>query len=229
MTQRTFLDFTIQPKAGTAATLSFEAKRLVIAGWAGRDQAALQHHIDELAALGVAPPSTTPLFYAATASLLTQAGDLQFLGTESSGEAEPLLVVTAGELLVGLGSDHTDRHAEAWSVAHSKQLCAKPIAATLWRFAEVESHWDQLILRSWIEEKGGWVLYQEGAVAGLRRPDELMALAGGLPPGTAMLCGTMPAIGGIRPAPAFRMELHDPVLERRIAHEYRVSPLPIVA
>lgn len=224
------LDFTLQPATGAERRLAFVPTNLVIAGWAGRDQAALQHHIDELAAIGVAPPSKTPLFYAAAASLLTQDTEVQFLGGESSGEAEPLLVVTEGELLVGVGSDHTDREAEAWSVAHSKQICAKPVAPTLWRFAEVAEHWDRLVLRSWVPgADGDWVLYQEGAVAGLRRPDELMALAGGLPVGTAMLCGTMAAIGGIRPAPAFRIELHDPVLNRRITHEYKVSSLPIVA
>ncbi len=34
---------------------------LVIASWTGRDVAGLQHHIDELAALGVRPPSSVPL------------------------------------------------------------------------------------------------------------------------------------------------------------------------
>jgi hypothetical protein len=35
---------------------------LVIAGWTGRDTAGLQHHIDDLKALGVKPPSSVPLF-----------------------------------------------------------------------------------------------------------------------------------------------------------------------
>ena len=30
---------------------------LVIAGWTGRDVAALEHHIEELKAIGVQPPS----------------------------------------------------------------------------------------------------------------------------------------------------------------------------
>ena len=223
------LAFRVESALGSEA-LRFRPARLVIAGWAGRDAAALRHHIDELAALGVAPPSRTPLFYAAAAELLTQADALAVLGPDSSGEAEPLLVVTEDELLIGVGSDHTDRRAEAWSVPHAKQLCGKPVAAALWRFSEVAGHWDDIALRAWIPSAaGGWELYQEGAVAGLRRPDELMALAGGLPPGTAMLCGTVPAIGGIRPAPAFRMELHDPVLGRAIRHEYRVADLPVVA
>lgn len=224
------LAFRVEPAGGGSEPLPFRPGRLVIAGWAGRDAAALRHHIDELAAIGIAPPSRTPLFYAASAALLTQAGTLQALGPDSSGEVEPLLVVTAEGLLVGVGSDHTDRKAEAWSVPHSKQLCGKPVASALWRFADVADHWDALVLRAWVPDPaGGWTLYQEGAVAGLHRPDDLMARAGGLAPGTAMLCGTVPAIGGIRPAAGFRMELHDPVLGRAIRHAYDVVALPVVA
>ncbi len=223
------LAFQVESAEGVAETLRFRAERLVVAGWAGRDAAALQHHIDELAELGIAPPSRTPLFYAAAAELLTQASTLQVLGPDSSGEVEPLLVVADGELLIGVGSDHTDRKAEAWSVPHAKQLCGKPVAPVLWRFAEVAEHWDDLMLRAWIPGAAeAWTPYQEGAVAGLRRPDELLALVGGLLPGSAMLCGTVPAIGGIRPASAFRMELHDPVLGRTIRHDYRVADLPVV-
>ena len=209
--------------------LPFSAGRLVIAGWAGRDEASLRHHIQELASIGIAPPSRTPLFYAAAAGLLTQQSVLEVLGTESSGEVEPLLILAGGESFVGVGSDHTDRQAEAWSVPHSKQLCGKPVAGGLWRFSDVAPHWDQIVLRAWIlDASGGWELYQEGAVAGLRRPDELAALAGGLAPGSAMLCGTLGAIGGVRPAAGFRMQLHDPVLGRSIDHAYRVTALPVI-
>jgi len=50
----------------------FEPTALVIAGWTGRDPAAVQHHIDELAALGVPAPSTVPLFYRVAGQQLTQ-------------------------------------------------------------------------------------------------------------------------------------------------------------
>lgn len=223
------LNFRISSSA-RPALLPFQATHLVIAGWAGRDDTELRRHIEELEALGIAPPSRTPLFYAAAPELLTHVGNLQVLGSDSSGEVEPLLILTDTDTLVGVGSDHTDRHAEAWSVPHSKQLCAKPVAPELWRFEDVEPHWDELVLRSWIstETDAEWVLYQEGAVAGLRRPDELAQLAGGLRPGSAMLCGTLAAIGGIRPASRFRMEMFDPVLGRRIEHDYRLTCLPVV-
>ncbi|WP_375462411.1 DUF2848 domain-containing protein [uncultured Methylobacterium sp.] len=223
------LDFQLQRSDGSTSPYRFEAEHLVIAGWAARDQAAVRHHVDELAALGVPRPSTTPLFYRAATALLTQAPTIEVLGPDSSGEAEPLLLTTLEGPLVGLASDHTDRAAETWSVAHSKQICAKPVAPILWRFAEVEPHWDSLILRAWIPDgDGGWVPYQEGPVSSLRRPDELAALAGDLPARTAMLCGTLGTIGGVRPAVGFRMELQDPTLGRSITHAYAVEPLPIV-
>jgi hypothetical protein len=45
--------------------------------------------------------------------------------------------------------------------------------------------------------------------------------------GTAMLCGTPAAVGGIRPSGSFRMELHHPVLDRGISGGYPITALPI--
>ena len=47
--------------------------------------------------------------------------------------------------------------------------------------------------------------------------------------GTAMFCGTMAAIGAIRPSGRFEMELEDPILGRKINHAYGVHALPVVA
>ncbi|MGK9546125.1 DUF2848 family protein, partial [Salmonella enterica subsp. enterica] len=44
-----------------------------------------------------------------------------------------------------------------------------------------------------------------------------------------MTCGTVAAIGGIRPATEFRMELVDEVLGRTISHAYQSAELPVVA
>ena len=47
-----------------------------IAGWTGRNLAALEAHIKELEALGVKRPKSVPIFYRNAASLLTTgAGD----------------------------------------------------------------------------------------------------------------------------------------------------------
>ena len=138
-----------------------------------------------------------------------------------------------GELYVGVGSDHTDRKLESHSVALSKQLCVKPIGTGAWRFADVADHWDELVIRSSIVENGATVRYQEGALSTLKSPLELIAgYTGGaslLPEGTGMVCGTVAAIGGIRPSTSFAMELFDPRRKRSLSHHYDIDVLPEVA
>lgn len=203
-------------------------ENLLIAGWTGRDPKAVQHHIDELSNLGVTPPSKVPLFYRVSNSLLVQSPDIQVLGQATSGEIEPLLVKMEDTLFLGLGSDHTDRELEAVSVAASKQACPKPVSQDLWLFEEVEPHLDELILRCEIEEGGQWTLYQDGPLAGIR-PLRDLAVNAELADDQAMFCGTLGAIGGVRPASFYRMSLSDPVLGRVLELTYRVSSLPVIA
>ncbi len=226
-----FLKFERIAKDGTDH-VGIEIDSLIIAGWAGRDAAAIAHHIQELAAVGVPPPSATPLFYRIAAQTATQAGRLVVLGPDSSGEVEPVAVAMADGLWIGIGSDHTDRKAEALGVALSKQLCGKPVGTRLWRYADVETHWDQLMLRSWATIDSVRVLYQESAAAALRTPRDLirkLTATDALASGTLMFCGTPGAIGGVRPATRFEMELHDPVLNRSLTHGYDIEALPVVA
>ncbi|WP_027554239.1 DUF2848 domain-containing protein [Bradyrhizobium sp. Cp5.3] len=209
-----------------------EIHSLIIAGWAGRDAAAIEHHIEELAALGIPRPSTTPLYYRVAAQTLTQENRLTVLGPDSSGEVEPVIVAMADGLWVGIGSDHTDRKAEASGIALSKQLCGKPVGPQLWSYGSVENHWDELVLRSWATIDGQRVLYQDSPVSSLRTPRDLIRRhtgSGTLAAGTLMFCGTPGAIGGIRPGTRFEMELSDPVLGRKLTHAYDVDVLPVVS
>jgi hypothetical protein len=48
-------------------------------------------------------------------------------------------------------------------------------------------------------------------------------------PNTVMYCGTLAAIGGIRPASRFEMELEDPVLGRALKFAYDIRVLPVVS
>src|SRR5258708_35481527 len=106
---------------GGVEKVAVEIEELVIAGWTGRDVAALNHHIEELKAIGVPPPSSVPLYYRVSADLLTQADKIQVVGSDTSGEVEPVLVGAADRLWVTLGSDHPDRNADSCSVAGAKQ------------------------------------------------------------------------------------------------------------
>ncbi|MBJ7536106.1 DUF2848 domain-containing protein [Marinomonas transparens] len=210
------------------STKQFDIKHLVIAGWTARDMAFVQEHIDELAEIGVAPPSTVPLFYRASNLLVTQESTVEVLSGDTSGEVEPLIIKAQGKLWLGVASDHTDRKLEAYSVAHSKQVSAKPVSSSLWDFEEVADHLDELLIESWVDEGEGWTQYQKGSLANIRPLMELVE-KGELSEGSAMLCGTCPAIGGVRRTEKFRMSIHDPILNRTISCEYITKELPVVS
>jgi hypothetical protein len=202
---------------------------VVVAGWTGRDPVAVERHIRELEALGVKRPASTPIFYRVAAARLTTGAEIEVSGENSGGEVEFVLLQHDGRMWVGTGSDHTDRAVETYGVTVSKQMCDKPVAATFWAFDDVAPHWDRLLLRSHIVENGERKLYQEGPVAAMLVPTDLIERhAGGarLAENTLMFCGTLAARGGVRPTGRFGFEIEDPVLGRKIAHAYEVLVLP---
>ena len=224
------LVFHLLPRQGNSERIDFDVTTLVVAGWTGRDEAALRHHIEELAVIGVPRPSSVPVFYRNATSNVTQTSRLQVLGADTSGEAEPVLVSHGGRLWLTVGSDHTDRKAETMGIALSKQLCGKPLGHELWLLDDVAGHWDQLKLRAFATIGGRRVIYQEGTLAGMRTPADLISRLGTtLATGTVMFCGTLAAIGGIRPASRFEIELDDPVFGRTLRHAYDIDVLPVVS
>ena len=224
------LTFTIDDK-GVPTPLTLPIEQAVIAGWTGRDPVARDKHIAELEAIGIARPASTPIYYRVSARRLTTADSIEVCGGDSSGEVEFVLIGWQGRIFVGLGSDHTDRKVEAYSVTVSKQMCDKPIASELWELEDVIDHWDRMMLRSWAWIDGARVLYQEGTLDAMLPVKELIARGfggAGLPDGCAMFGGTFAAKGGIRPASRFEYELEDPVLKRSIRHAYDVIELPVL-
>ena len=223
------LTFTIDAQ-GTTTPLTLAIDQAVVAGWTGRDPVARDKHIAELEAIGIARPATTPIYYRVSARRLTTEDVIEVSGNDSSGEVEFVLIGWQGRIFVGLGSDHTDRKVETYSVTVSKQMCDKPIAPVLWELEEVIDHWDRMILRAYAWIKGKRELYQEGTLDAMLPVSELIARGfdgGKFPDGCAMFGGTFPAIGGIRPADRFEYELEDPVLKRTIRHGYDVIVLPV--
>ena len=213
-------------------TVTLDTTNLVLAGWTGRDRAAVEHHIEELKALGVAPPSATPVFYRTGVEIGLQTDHLQVLGPDTSGEVEYVLLSFDDGLWFTVGSDQTDRKAEAQGVALSKQLAGKVLARTAWRVADFAEIWDALMIRSWATIDGEKVLYQEAPLGSILSPAELIRqYTGGdtLPVGTVMMSGTPAAIGGIRPAERFDMEIADKLGTRRLSHGYTIEVLPVVS
>ena len=213
------LDFEIDGASRRAAV-----ETLIVAGWTGRDAAAVERHIAELEAIGVRRPRVVPCFYRLGANLLTQAGSIELAGSDSSGEVEFVLVSLEDGLYVGVGSDHTDRALEAYRVTVAKQMCPKPMARELWRFADVEQWWDGLMLRSWVTRGGARELYQEGSVTNMLAPRDLMRAFlgrdGVISPGTAMFGGTLAVRGARGGGERFEVELEDPRSGRALRYAY---------
>ena len=223
------LTFTVMDN-GAATPLTLSIDQAVIAGWTGRDPVARDKHIAELEALGIARPATTPIYYRCSARRLTTSDVIEVCGGDSSGEVEFVLIGWQGRTFVGLGSDHTDRKVESYSVTVSKQMCDKPMSEVLWELEDVVGHWDQMILRSWGWFDGERTLYQEGTLDAMLPVQELIERCfgkSGLPDGCAMFGGTFAAKGGIRPSVRFEYELEDPVLQRKLTHAYDVIVLPV--
>jgi Protein of unknown function (DUF2848) len=70
--------------------------RLLIAGFAGRDEADVRVHIRELAAIGVPVPGSFPTFYELDPLLLSTAARLPITAATTSGEVEPVLIRYGG-------------------------------------------------------------------------------------------------------------------------------------
>jgi hypothetical protein len=206
-----------------------EPEVLVVAGYTGADQVAVQHHVDELAAEGVAPPPNIPMYWTMSPTSLTQESAIVAPSAFTSGEVELALVVDGNEMLLAIGSDHTCREAEAIDIRLSKMICPTPISSSAWRWAGVSDHWAELQLRSSIDATGKFVSYQDAPAGGNRSPVDLLA---GIPwarqrPGCfVLLCGTAPTIGGIRPADRFRGRLVDARGGRELQLDYSVQAVP---
>ena len=201
---------------------------LVVIGYAGRDRSAVEHHIDELAALGVPRPASIPLFMVFPPGLITQSSSIEVAGSHTSGEAEIVVVVDGDEVFVTLGSDHTDRTLESVDIVASKGVCPKPVASSGWSTAEVGDRWDDLVLRSRIDAD---TLYQHGSAAMNVHPLDLVAAipwASRRPGCFVAFTGTVPVIGDIRPSTTFRAELDGPDLPP-VELSYRVEKVPELA
>lgn len=213
------------------AAIEIDPEAVVIAGFTGRDRSEALAHIAELAELGVPTPQPIPSFYTAPGSAAVQQPLLQVSGLRTSGEAEVVLIFDGDSTFITLGSDHTDRDAEALDIALSKIVCPKPIACSAWALPEVSSRLDELELRSWILDDGKEVVYQQGRLDELMPFDDLLDAVpfAKRPDRFVMFTGTLPAIGGIRPSKRFRASLEDPAGGRSISLCYDVETLNVLS
>jgi len=186
------------------------------AGYAGRDSAQRQQHVDETASLGVPVPGHVPSLYPLSNLLARQDRVVQVPHGRTSGEAEWALVVgdSRDDLLVTAACDHTDRDLEVHGVAWSKQSAPDLIGDLAWRWSDIADDFDSFTLRAWVTHHGSQELISDGSPAELLSPSywiDRLDEADLLRPGTVLLSGAIAMIEGVDQfAEAWRVQLAAP-------------------
>ena len=205
---------------------TLDVKRVLAAGYTGRDRHLVDEHIRELEAIGIAPPKNVPMLFPLAPILVTTADEIAPFGYDSTPEIEFVLFRTLGFDYVTVGSDHTDRKVEAHSIPISKNLCPKPIAKTAWPLTAVLPHWDKLMLKATCGDD----VLQEGPLSMIMAPKALQDFVaehdGDAAEGRMIFSGTVPTLRQPpRDGGTIEISLTDPVLNRRLMHRYTVSPM----
>jgi len=199
-------------------------------GYSGRTSEKVKEHVAELVELGVSAPKEIPMFFFITSDRLTSTHCIDVQGKKTNGEVEYVLLKLCGEWFVTVGSDHTDREIESFSIEKSKQMCPNIIAQYLWPMKDVADHWDDLTLQSLAIKDNTTTLYQEESLAAIISPDNLLetiyqrSIAANLN-NVPIFTGTIPTKSGLIFADAFEVRLKDPVIGRSITHKYYVNVL----
>ena len=183
-------------------------------------------HQEEVAKVGVgiAFDIPAPRVYPISPHNVVTDNEIFIHNDQTSGEVEIVILHDEGELLIGVGSDHTDRLLERTSIVWSKQAYPNVLAPRLWPLADLRDHWDDLVLRSWVDDKP----YQDVGVKTFMHPDDMLAkLAERIPdlPARYMLySGTYVSVDkSLGFGKEWRFELADPTLRRTISHTYRLT------
>ncbi len=207
------------------AVVRFSAKRLILAGYTGRDTEAVTAYIKKLETEGIAPPEEVPAYFVLGADRLTTANSIEVATAASCGEVEYALLIDDEGTWVAVASDHTDRALETLDIPASKQSCFKVLSEQVWRLSEIEDHWDELIFEAW-NPADDPKPYQSGSVAALLAPSELLTLVerrfGGPMSGTVILSGTIAAASEFDFRSSFKVELRDPIAGRSLIADYSV-------
>jgi hypothetical protein len=218
------LSLRVHRLSSPTSEIQFPVRRLFNAGWAGCDRAAIQHHIDELAEMGVPAPQFIPTLFALGNHLLTTSDAVQVHGDKTSGEVEYVLLRHDGELFITVGSDHTDRRLEAHSIPKAKNMCLNIMAQDLWPYEEVKAHFAELELTCWVLQDGKRSLYQKDLCSALLPPEywlnDFETRIGGFGNGIVLFSGTIGTVAGLVVGDSYEFQMTDPVLNRTTWHQY---------
>ncbi len=224
---RTAHQLVVVERDGSKVERPFVVERMLNLGSATRDPETAVGHQREVAEAGVriAFDVPAPRIYPIDVSALTTDDRVGVHGRRTSGEAEIGLLVD-DELYIGVGSDHTDRDVERFSILWSKQACPNVLGREIWRWRDVREHWDECVLTSTVDGKP----YQETPVSAFLTPEAILELvaerANAQGPGLAVFCGTIVSLTGhLGFGDRWECQLTDPVLGRQISVGYDLTYL----
>ena len=219
--------FSVVSKEGTRE-LHLHYDVLIAVGYGGRDQEKVKAKLVESAAKGKKVPSKTPINYPCSVNSLVRSEKIQVVGKKTKGEAEFILVLKEGQIYIGVGSDHTDSELTSVSTNKAKQTCPKPMGPVLWPYEEVKDHWDEMKLLSWQRVGNVETLYQEGFLTQIMEVEDILKVVAEDYPtlqDAIIFGGTVGVIGDAVYGDWFRCELVDPVLGRKLSHQYKIEVL----
>ncbi|MBR6209080.1 MAG: DUF2848 family protein [Oscillospiraceae bacterium] len=220
------ITFTLHCKDGQVCELPVEFDQLFAIGYAGRNLEKTMEHIRELEEqLGVPAPKKIPTIFQMSNQILTQDHELFFVGENTCGEVEYIIITQGEKLYIGLGSDHTDRALESASVPKAKQVSLKPIGRDVWEYEDMKDHWDSIRLRSFQTVGGEEIPYQDGSLADILPVDfllhELETRVGDVSH-SVIFSGTVPVLNGFKYGENFRCEMVDETLGRSLRMDYNI-------
>lgn len=203
-------------------------EHLYVIGYSGRDEKNTLKHIAELEKdLGVKPPRQIPTIFECSRRILTKKEHIDVYGSKNSGEAEYVIVLKDGQIYIGLGSDHTDRDLESYSVSKAKEIMPKVISSVLWDYEEVQEHFDEIKLISFQKNQNGKkFIYQEGTLEEILPPkrvlQELIERVGEIRE-CIIFSGTIPLKETFHYSNFFKASMIDEKLGRSISIKYHLN------
>lgn len=195
-------------------------------GFTIRDKEKMQRHLDEVTGVHLDWPERPPIIFPISAWATITASDVPVQYETTSGEIEIVTVDTPDGLLIGVGSDHTDRKLETVDIPWSKQVAPNVLAPTFWRWSDVQDHWDEVRLESYVDDK----LYQRASVAEFWTPQEMVdsvqGRIGDVPGVKIFYSGTVVSEDErLDFGRSWSLRMIDPVTGYAIRHDYTVTVL----
>lgn len=216
----------------TTELRTLQVGRVYNLGFTMRDREKMQRHLDEVEGVRVEWPEKPPIIFPISAWATLTDTDVTVQYSRTSGEVEIVIVHDGDDVLVGVGSDHTDRQLEVDDIPWSKQVAPNIVAPTLWRWSDVADHWDDIEMSSHVADVPGGErqLYQRASVSEFWTPMEMLeSVEGRLAPAEGarvFFSGTVVSEGEkLNFGREWTLRMHDPVTGKAIEHTYNVSVL----